>query len=251
MIGASLLLRAPGLDGRSAAPKASPCCSLGIAYTCAPDPRGPAGERARVGESRSRAGTAAGGGRCSLIGVRARLLVLGSRWLVDGAAAFARALGVSELVIGLTIVAAGTSLPEVATSVMAALRGRARHRGRQRGRQQHLQHPGGPGPVRTWPPDRASTCPPAALRFDLPVMMAVAVACLPIFFTGHVIARWEGGLFLGYYVAYAGLLVLAATQSPALRVFRAAMAGFVLPLTVVTLVLILVRSTPFFTRAGR
>jgi cation:H+ antiporter len=51
------------------------------------------------------------------------LLVVGSRWLVDGAVLGARALGVSELVVGLTIVAAGTSLPEVAASVVAALRG--------------------------------------------------------------------------------------------------------------------------------
>src|SRR5690606_27817590 len=51
------------------------------------------------------------------------LLVLGSRWLVDGAVAIAEALGVSELIIGLTIVAAGTSLPEVATSVMASIKG--------------------------------------------------------------------------------------------------------------------------------
>jgi cation:H+ antiporter len=51
------------------------------------------------------------------------LLVLGSNWLVDGAVYIAQSLGVSELIIGLTIVAAGTSLPEVATSVIASIRG--------------------------------------------------------------------------------------------------------------------------------
>lgn len=51
------------------------------------------------------------------------LLVLGSRWLVAGAVELAGTLGVSELIVGLTIVAAGTSLPEVATSVVASLRG--------------------------------------------------------------------------------------------------------------------------------
>src|SRR5690606_28053256 len=51
------------------------------------------------------------------------LLVVGARWLVDAAVATATALGVSSLVVGLTIVAAGTSLPEVATSVLAAVRG--------------------------------------------------------------------------------------------------------------------------------
>lgn len=44
--------------------------------------------------------------------------------------------------------------------------------------------------------------PTAALNFDLWVMLAVAVACLPVFLTGREIARWEGGIFLGYYVAY-------------------------------------------------
>ncbi|MGA0846229.1 MAG: calcium/sodium antiporter, partial [Luteolibacter sp.] len=50
-------------------------------------------------------------------------LILGSRWLVDGAVAIARSLEISELVIGLTVIAVGTSLPEVATSVVAAIRG--------------------------------------------------------------------------------------------------------------------------------
>jgi cation:H+ antiporter len=51
------------------------------------------------------------------------LLVQGSEWFVDSAVIFARMMGVSDIVIGLTIVAAGTSMPEVATSVMAALKG--------------------------------------------------------------------------------------------------------------------------------
>jgi cation:H+ antiporter len=50
------------------------------------------------------------------------LLVLGARLLVEGSVDLARGLGVSELVIGLTIVAAGTSLPELATSIVAAIR---------------------------------------------------------------------------------------------------------------------------------
>ncbi|MBL8046785.1 MAG: hypothetical protein JNL09_09600, partial [Anaerolineales bacterium] len=51
------------------------------------------------------------------------LLVLGSNWFVEGAVSLARAFGVSELIIGLTIVAAGTSMPEVAASVMASIKG--------------------------------------------------------------------------------------------------------------------------------
>jgi cation:H+ antiporter len=169
------------------------------------------------------------------------LLVIGGRWLVDGAVTFARLLGVSELVIGLTIVAAGTSLPEVATSIVAALRGeRDIAVGNVVGSNlfnilcvlglASAVTPGGL-PVSA-----------GALRFDIPVMVAVAVACLPIFLTGHVIARWEGGLFLGYYVAYVLYLVLVSTGHGLLGPFRAAMLLFVLPLTVITLGVVLARA---------
>lgn len=72
-------------------------------------------------------------------------------------------------------------------------------------------------------------------------MVAVALACLPIFAAGHRIARREGALFLGYYAAYVLYLILAATQHAALPAFSAAMLGFVLPLTAVMLIVLLVR----------
>lgn len=169
------------------------------------------------------------------------MLVLGARWLVDGAVVFARALGVSELIIGLTIVAAGTSLPEVATSVLASIRG---HRdiavGNVVGSNVFnilcvlgLTGAVAPGGV---------PVSPAALAFDTPVMVAVAVACLPIFFTGPGIARWEGGLFLFYYAAYVAFIVLDATGSAVLPTFRNAMVWFALPLTAVTLVVLAARA---------
>jgi cation:H+ antiporter len=83
---------------------------------------------------------------------------------------------------------------------------------------------------------------PAALRFDLPVMIAVAVGCLPVFFTGHRIARWEGALFFGYYVAYIGYQVLAATNPTVPRAFYVVMFGIALPLTAITLVVGVIRS---------
>ncbi len=67
------------------------------------------------------------------------------------------------------------------------------------------------------------------------LVIGAAVACLPIFFTGQVVARWEGGLFLGYYGAYVGSLFLAATQHDALPAFSTAMWTVVIPLTVLTL----------------
>lgn len=162
------------------------------------------------------------------------VLVLGARWFVEAAVGMARMLGVSELVIGLTIVAGGTSLPELATSVLASLRGeRDIAVGNVVGSNlfnllsvlglSAVVAPGGIPVSET------------VLWFDLPVMIAVAVACLPVFFTGYTIARWEGLLFLGYYVAYTTYLLLGATQHEALSTFSVGMGAFVIPLTIVTL----------------
>jgi cation:H+ antiporter len=76
------------------------------------------------------------------------------------------------------------------------------------------------------------------LAFDIPVMVAVAVACLPVFFTGNCIARWEGVLFLGLYAAYSLYLILYASGHDALRGYSAVMGSFVLPLIAITLLLL-------------
>jgi len=157
-------------------------------------------------------------------------LVVGSGWLVDGAVAMARALGLSELIIGLTIVAAGTSLPEVATSVIAAVRGeRDIAVGNVVGSNLFnlLAVLGGTAAVAP----QGIAVSPAALAFDIPVMVATALVCLPVFATGHRIARLEGLLFVGYYGAYVGYLILAAAQHDALPLFSGTMLWAVLPLT--------------------
>ncbi len=164
----------------------------------------------------------------------------GAQWLVDGAVSFARALGVSELIIGLTVVAVGTSLPEIATSVLASLRGeREIAVGNVVGSNiinilgvLGLTGVLAPQPIRV---------PASALAFDIPVLVATAVACLPIFFNGRMIARWEGALFLAYYIAYTAYLVLAATGSAALPTFSVAMLSFAIPLTLVTLAVVTLR----------
>ena len=162
------------------------------------------------------------------------LLGLGSRWLVGGSVFVATRLGVSELIIGLTIIAAGTSLPEVVTSIMAAWRGE---------RDIAVGNVVGSnlfnilcvlGLTSAIAPSGVAISP-AALRFDIPIMIAVAVGCLPIFFTGNVIARWEGGLFFAYYIAYTTYLVLAITQATITRTFGTIMIAFVIPLTAITL----------------
>lgn len=164
-------------------------------------------------------------------------LVLGATWLVEAAVRFAQYLGVSELVIGLTIVAAGTSLPEVATSIVAALRGqRDIAVGNVVGSNVFnilgvlgLSAIAGPAGIQV---------APSVLAFDLPVMIAVAFACLPIFFTGNLIARWEGALFIGLYAAYMGYVLLAAQQHDALQPYSAIMVTAVLPLVALTLALV-------------
>jgi cation:H+ antiporter len=169
------------------------------------------------------------------------LLVLGSGWLVDAAVVFARALGVSELVIALTIVAAGTSMPEVATSVTAALKGqRDIAVGNVVGSNTFniLGCLGASGLVAA----DGLPVPAPALAFDLWVMLAVAFACLPVFLTGREIARWEGAMFMGYYAAYVVFLVLAAQHHQVLPAFSAVMLSFVVPLTIVTLLVSVLRA---------
>jgi cation:H+ antiporter len=168
------------------------------------------------------------------------LLMIGARQVVDAAVQLARSIGVSDLLISLTIVAAGTSLPEVATSILATIRGeRDIAVGNVIGSNifNILCVLGASGLVAS----QGLPVPEAALRFDIPIMIAVSAACLPVFFTGHLIARWEGGLFLAYYAAYTGYLILSATGHVGLSTFTALMLGFVMPLTAVTLLVVTMR----------
>ncbi|GAB3190587.1 calcium/sodium antiporter [Hydrogenophaga aquatica] len=177
----------------------------------------------------------------ALIAAGLGMLVLGSDWLVSSSVAFAKALGVSDLVIGLTIVAAGTSMPEVATSLTAAFKGeRDIAVGNVVGSNTfNILGCVGLGGVASG----ALGLPLASsvLTFDIWVMLAALFACLPVFLTGREIARWEGGVFLGYYVAYVVYLILAAQQHAALPAYSATMMGFVVPLTIVTFVVVLLR----------
>ncbi|MCU0836622.1 MAG: calcium/sodium antiporter [Chromatiaceae bacterium] len=168
------------------------------------------------------------------------VLVLGSRLLVQSAVAIAQGLGVSELVIGLTIVAAGTSLPEVATSVVASLRGQRDIAVGNVIGSNVFNLLGVLGLASLVSPSGIAVAA-QALQFDLPVMIAVALACLPIFVTGREIARWEGALFFLYYLAYTTYVVMAAMHHAALGLYGTAMLWFVLPLTAVTLMVLFAR----------
>ncbi len=169
------------------------------------------------------------------------LLVFGSNLLIEGAVALARALGLSELVIGLTVIAVGTSMPELATSLLAVYRGeRDIAVGNVVGSCIfNLLLVLGAGAVVS---SDGLSISPNALAFDIPVMLAVFAACLPIFFSGYRINRWEGTLFFGYYLAYTLYLVMFSTGLPAISLLRHAMTWYVLPLTAVTLLVIFLRA---------
>jgi cation:H+ antiporter len=167
-------------------------------------------------------------------------LVWGARWFLQGAVDIARSFGIDELVIGLTIVAAGTSLPEVATSVLASLRGEKDIAvGNVVG--SNIFNVLGVLGVAALIGSNGVAVSPAVLRFDIPIMIAVTLSCLPIFLTGHKIVRWEGFLFLFYFVGYTLYLILDAKNHSMIAPFNGVMMGMILPLTVITFLVILVR----------
>jgi len=166
------------------------------------------------------------------------ILVVGAHLLVTGATSIAESFGISQLIIGLTIVAIGTSLPELATSLVACYRGeRDIAVGNVVGSNifNILTILGVTATLTGVPVSNA------AIRFDIPVMLAVAVASLPIFYTGNRISRWEGMLFISYYVAYTAYLALNAVGHEQLNLFSNMMLLFVIPLTIITLLILVFR----------
>jgi len=165
------------------------------------------------------------------------MLVLGSDWLVLGATTIAEFFGVSELVIGLTVVALGTSLPELATSITASLKGET---------DIAVGNVIGSnifnilivlGTAGIFAPSGVEVSA-AAINLNIPIMIAVAIACLPIFFTDNLISRWEGVFFWLYYIVYTLFLFLKSTEQDSLPIFNAVMLWFVIPITAITLIIL-------------
>lgn len=130
-------------------------------------------------------------------------LVGGSHLFVDGSTSVARALGVSDAVIGLTIVAMGTSLPELATSVVAARKGRSAIAiGNVIGSNVFniLMILGVTGIVLPMDIQGITT-------LDLAAMLGSVVLLWLFCFTKYTVARWEGAVLTALYVAYVGWLV--------------------------------------------
>lgn len=247
MIGASLVVVAMALDGHIGRIEAGLLFALVIAYTVFLVVQSRRASQATEDEFSSEIPTSQWdrhwGVQAALVIGGLALLVLGADWLVGAAVTFAKVMGVSDLVIGLTVVAVGTSMPEIATSLIAALRGqRDIAVGNVVGSNVFnlLAVLGAAGLVSA----SGLSIPDAARNFDLWVMLAVAFACLPILLTGREIARWEGGVFLGYYAAYLLYLVLAAQQHESLQAFSSAMLSYVMPLTAVTLLVSFLKRQP-------
>ena len=245
MIGASMLLLLFAMDGTMSRLDGIILFGLLLAYTVFLVVQSRRESRAAHEEYATEITPAAQGGwdarwqvQVLLIGAGLLFLILGSEWLVSASIVFAKAMGVSDLVIGLTIVAAGTSMPEVATSIAAAIKGERDIAVGNVVGSCTFNILGCLGLSALVSGDLGLIMPQAMLNFDVWVMVACALACLPVFMTGHEIARWEGTVLLGYYVAYVVYLVLAAQQHDALGRFSGTMLSFVIPLTVVTLIVV-------------
>ena len=164
------------------------------------------------------------------------VLTVGSRVLVSGAVSAATLLGVSEVVIGLTIVSAGTSMPELITSLVAALKGRTDLAiGNVVGScLLNLMLVLGGGALAA--ADRGLNVSADLIRDDLPVMLLTSLACLPIFWTKGRISRVEGGLLLGLYFLYVVDNVLPRTAMASWAdEFRLVMLCVVIPVVMIVI----------------
>jgi cation:H+ antiporter len=243
MLGASLLLLALGLDGKLSLLDGALLFALLVAYTVFLVVQSRRETQAAKDEYAAEVKPAEAGAwddklpmQLLLIVVGLAALVFGSEYLVTAAISFAKAMGVSDLVIGLTIVAAGTSMPEVATSITAAIKGERDIAVGNVVGSNTFNILGCLGLSGLVSGDMGLVMAPSLLAFDIWVMLAVALACLPVFMTGREIARWEGAVFLGYYVAYVAYLIMASQEHAALPAFSGVMMSFVVPITIVTLV---------------
>ncbi|KAA0971334.1 calcium/sodium antiporter [Pseudomonas sp. ANT_H12B] len=163
-----------------------------------------------------------------MIVVGLTMLVYAGHLLLGAAVTVATDLGLSERIIGLTIVAVSTSLPELATSLIAAMRGEREIAVGNVIGSNLFNLLGVLGFTALVAPSPLSVSP-NALGFDLPVMLGVAVLCLPMFYSGYRVTRIEGLLFLGLYLAYGLHVVSFTTGMPLAGKLEHLMLIFVLP----------------------
>lgn len=179
----------------------------------------------------------------NLVLMLAALLLLGlaGHLLLGAAVTLATELGLSERIIGLTIIAVSTSLPQLATSLIAAFRGQREIAVGNVIGSNVFNLLGVLGVTALVAPAPLSVSP-NALAFDLPVMLGVAALCLPVFYTGYRVTRGEGLLFLGLYLAYGLHVVSFTTGMPLAGKLEHLMLFFVLPALLLFLLLSTLRA---------
>ncbi|GAA4465044.1 calcium/sodium antiporter [Novipirellula rosea] len=160
------------------------------------------------------------------------MLVLGAQLLVDSAVKIATEFGISEIVIGLTIVAIGTSLPELATSVVAAMKGqRDLAVGNAVGSNMFNLMIVLPAAAVLSPAGVPVTT--SVLWFDLAVMTMIALICWPIFISRSTVSRFEGVVMLGLFAAYTTILIAEATKYGSVQTLKTGYSIVILPAVIV------------------
>lgn len=136
------------------------------------------------------------------------VVVIGADWLVYGASGLARTMGVSDAFIGLTIVAIGTSAPELVTTVVSTLKGE---------RDIAVGNLLGSGVynillilgVTALFPSDGIVVEQDLINVDIPVMAAAALLCIPVFLSGRRVSRMEGALLVATYIFYFSYLIVS------------------------------------------
>jgi cation:H+ antiporter len=156
------------------------------------------------------------------------VLLLGARAVVMSAVEISGRLGINDTIVSLTIVAAGTSLPEAATSVVATLRGqRDIAIGNVIG--SSIFNIAGVAGLSALSARGGLLVADQLTRLDIPVMIAVAAICVPLMISGYVVQRWEGALLFAGYIAYTFVLVLVAMAADPSRLFPHSMVTAAVP----------------------
>jgi len=162
-------------------------------------------------------------------------LIMGARWIVSSAIIFAEMAGVSELVIGLTVVAIGTSLPEIVISLLAAFKGEKDIAVGNIVGSNILNFLAVLGVSGLFIPE-AIPVQQSLLDVDMLLLIGATLLCFPVFFTNRRIVRWEGALFLVLYIAYLLYQFLIASDHQVLEVFISLMVYFVFPMALLLVV---------------
>lgn len=219
MIGAAVVLLVLARDGSLSTPDGLILTAVGVAYLAVTVQYGRQLSAAKVAVAAAGGGEAAGepavpsqregspaeqpplvrGVLLLVLGLV--VVVVGSELLVEGSVGIARSLGVSEAVIGLTVIAIGTSTPELVTTVVSTVRNeRSLAIGNLIGSSVfNIALVLGPTVLASSGDVPVSE---AIIGGDLMLMVAVAVLCLPTFWSHRRLGRIEGGVFVAGYVAY-------------------------------------------------